>query len=98
MTMQNTAATIPAANRTTRAACKAMRNAFVKCVVHGGKYGQRTVYNVYPVNGTATAAVAMAMYDYVADENAVFHVNYDVQVFVENGMYGLRVNRAKPHV
>lgn len=102
MTMQNTAtaipaaATIPAATRATRAACKAMRNAFWNCI-GTGKYGMRTVYNVYPVNGTVPAAVAMATHDHVADVCTAFRVPYDVQVFVQNGMYGLRVNSSKLH-
>lgn len=102
MTMQNTATAIatvtniPAATRTTRAACKAMRNAFWKCI-GTGRYGMRTVYNVCPVGSTVPAAVAMATHDHVADVCAAFNVTYDVQVFVQNGMYGMRVDSSKPH-
>ena len=98
MPKQNIAAatSIPAANRATRAAAKAMRNTFWKCI-GTGKYGMRTVYDICPVSGTVPASVAMATRDYAADVSAAFRMAYDVHVFVENGMYGMRVDSARLH-
>ena len=81
-----------------KAAVKAITNAFFNSCA-SGKYGQRTVYNIFPFFPTASADVLKAVNKYVSEVNRIFGapygISYTAHLFVENEMYCLRVHAEK---
>ena len=81
-----------------KAAIKAITSAFFKSCA-SGKYGMRTVYNIFPFFPTVSADVLKAVNKYVSEVNRIFGASYGISytahLFIENEMYCLRVHTEK---